>query len=447
MKNSLQILSLIAVFMIFGHLFAQNPFITSSFTADPTARVFNGRLYVYPSGDTYKPEGKELPGTNGFHMPGYRVFSTDDMTNWVDHGEILTHNTVPWVTPNSYGMWAPDCIERNGKYYLYFPGIPKDKSGFRRIGVAIADKPEGPFIPQENYIENIPGAIDPNAFIDDDGKAYLYFGGGEKLFWAELNPDMISIKGGAHEIEGLPAKYKEGPFMFKKGKKYYFTFPHSPDGSENISYSIGKSPTGPFKFKGKVLERWKNGLWTNHHSFVEFKGQWYIFYHSQDIENDQHLRSICVDKIYFDKKGRIPEVQKTKRGVGKIFAKDKIQIDRYSTLQKGTVARVKNDPEINWAIYALDDGSVITYDNVTFTTKKLQNVTIKLRSKTQNGLLKILDGENKLISIINIPEDSKETWIEVDAAIIEIPSGTVNLRLEISGEIDDLAVDWIQFKK
>lgn len=447
MKKKYPILISLISFLILSQSYAQNPIITSSFTADPTARVFNGRLYVYPSGDDHKPEGEDLPGTNGFTMPGYHVFSTEDMTNWVDHGPTINHNNVPWVKPNSYGMWAPDCVERNGKYYFYFPAIPKDESAFRRIGVAIADKPEGPFIAQEEYIAGIKG-IDPNVFVDDDGKAYLYFGGGENLFWAELNPDMVSIKGGSNRIQGLPPKYKEGPFMFKKKKKYYFTFPHAPDGSENISYSIGKSPTGPFNFKGKVLERWKNGLWTNHHSFVEFKGQWYVFYHSKEIEGDQHLRSVCVDRIYFNSKGEILESKKTKRGVGKVFAEDQIQIDRYSELTGGVSSRVKDDLVVNWAIFNLDNGSKIDFNDVTFSKKKYSKLKIKLRAKTKNSSIKITYGPDKrLISIVTIPADTNEEWIEATGGVVETPNGAVDLQFEIVGEIDDLAIDWIQFQE
>jgi beta-xylosidase len=156
---------------------AQNPFITSQFTADPSARVFGNRVYVYPSHDIPCTPGKGRPGW--FCMEDYHVFSSDNLTDWTDHGVIVSQDKVPWANPKGYSMWAPDCIYRNGKYYFYFPTNPKDTSygrGFT-IGVAIAEKPEGPYIPQPEPVKKVRG-IDPNVFIDKDGQAYLYWSQG-----------------------------------------------------------------------------------------------------------------------------------------------------------------------------------------------------------------------------------------------------------------------------
>src|SRR6478609_7420754 len=137
---------------------AQNPFINNQFTADPSARVFNNRVYVYPSHDIPCSEGKGRIGW--FCMEDYHVFSSDNLTDWTDHGIIVQQNKVPWVRPNSYSMWAPDCILRNGKYYFYFPTSPKDTVTYGRgfaIGVAIATKPEGPYFPQSTPIKGVHG--------------------------------------------------------------------------------------------------------------------------------------------------------------------------------------------------------------------------------------------------------------------------------------------------
>ena len=143
---------------------AQNPLVMDQFTADPTARVFNGKVYVYPSHDIPCTEGKGRPGW--FCMEDYHVFSSDDLIDWKDHGIILQQNNVPWARPNNYAMWAPDCIEKNGKFYFYFPTVPKDTTHIKgfTIGVAVGDHPAGPFVPEANPISNVRG-IDPNVFI------------------------------------------------------------------------------------------------------------------------------------------------------------------------------------------------------------------------------------------------------------------------------------------
>src|SRR5690606_21435114 len=138
---------LVATFMLLSlQAIAQNPFITDQFTADPSARVFNDRVYVYPSHDIPCTETKGRIGW--FCMEDYHVFSSDNLTDWTDHGVIIKQNEVPWVKKESYSMWAPDCIYKNGKYYFYFPTTPRDSTVARgfTIGVAVADKPEGPYV-------------------------------------------------------------------------------------------------------------------------------------------------------------------------------------------------------------------------------------------------------------------------------------------------------------
>src|SRR5699024_5938057 len=155
-------------------LSAQNPLITNMYSADPTARVFEDTIYVYPSHDILATPGHGRVGW--FCMEDYHVFSSTNLTDWKDHGGIVSQDKVPWVKPESYSMWAPDCIERNGKYYFYFPAALKDSTygkGFA-IGVAISDKPHGPFIPQPEPIKGVHG-IDPNIFVDKDGQAYLFY--------------------------------------------------------------------------------------------------------------------------------------------------------------------------------------------------------------------------------------------------------------------------------
>ncbi|KXX70815.1 family 43 glycosylhydrolase [Flammeovirga sp. SJP92] len=419
---------------------AQNPLITHRFSADPTARVMNDTLFVFPSSDT---TCTQIQGNNGFCMPDYHVYSTTDLTNWKDHGEILSHNTVPWVEKDSYGMWAPDCIEKDGKYYFYFPAMPKDKSAFRRIGVAVANTPSGPYTPEESYIEGIEG-IDPNVFIDDDGSIYLYYGGGENLFFVELHQDMKTIKTKPQKVQGLPAKYKEGPFMFKRNNKYYFTFPHAPEGSEEIAYAVGDSPRGPFEYKGRVLERWKDGCWTNHHSFVEYKGEWLLFYHHMDISGNKHRRSMCADRIYFDEEGNIPEIKATQRGIAKLFAKDAIQVDRYSVLEKGKVEKT-NSADVNWVVKRISPKTQLEIHDINFEKQKFTQVAFFVSSTEKTSFEVRVNGKSWVT--VDVPEMKEGEWRLVKGKTKFSPKGMQNLSFKFSGNTESLQLDWMQCMK
>lgn len=156
----------LAALCVVGSAFGTNPLILDQFTADPTARVFAGKVYVYPSHDILAADGRGRPGW--FCMEDYHVFSSENLTDWTDHGLILTQTGVDWVKPDSYSLWAPDCVARDGKYYFYSPAIPKSGEKGFRIGVAVADQPTGPFRPEPAPIEGVHG-IDPCVFIDHDG--------------------------------------------------------------------------------------------------------------------------------------------------------------------------------------------------------------------------------------------------------------------------------------
>ena len=185
----------------------QNPIIRNQFSADPTARVFNGKVYLFPSHDI--PTPPEKPGRKDwFCMADYHVFSSENLSDWTDHGIIISQNKTSWVDSTSYSMWAPDCIDRNGKYYFFFPANRKvaDSNGRKGfgIGVAIADKPEGPYIPLPDPIKGVNG-IDPNLFIDKDGQNYLYWAMGN-IFVAKLKDNMTELASEPQVIANLPQK-------------------------------------------------------------------------------------------------------------------------------------------------------------------------------------------------------------------------------------------------
>jgi len=301
---------------------AQNPFIRHIYTADPSARVWeDGRLYVYPSQDIAPPRGCDL-------MDQYHVFSTNDMVNWVDHGLIVEAADVPWKQPlkgDGKFMWAPDCAYKNGKYYFYFPSPNKDPwNSTWKIGIAVSDKPASGFVVLDHWLTGLPdeGHIDPNVFIDDDGQAYFYYGGGGKCYGAKLKDNMVEIDGDLILMEGL-YDFHEATWVFKRNGIYYLTYSDNHDenwndgvaGDNRMRYAMSDNPLGPWEHKGIYME--PTNSYTNHGSVVKFKGQWYSFYHDSSLskangEFNDWLRSVCVDKLFFNEDGTIQMVEQTK---------------------------------------------------------------------------------------------------------------------------------------
>lgn len=432
-------------FLIIGSASAQNPLITNQFTADPSARVFGDRIYIYPSHDILanKDRGRE----GWFCMEDYHVFSSANLTDWTDHGVIVTQNKVPWVKPNSYSMWAPDCIESNGKYYFYFPSTPKDTTlgrGFK-IGVAIADQPTGPFIPQSKPILGVNG-IDPNVFIDKDGQAYLYWSQGN-IYAAKLKENMTELASEPVILQELPMKgLKEGPYLFERKGIYYLTYPHVENKTERLEYAISNSPLGPFKVTGVIMDE-TPGCWTNHHSIIEFKKQWILFYHANDLSPSfDKARSIRADYLSFNDDGTIVKVKPTLRGIGVTKATDKIQIDRYSDIS-GLGAHVGFIDTLKkfdgWKVQLDGSNDWVSYNNVDFGQQKLKKIQLKVRSKSGSQLVVKSTKDNQTLAKINVPKNSNWNILEVPATITK--SGIKDLKVEnLDNKI--IEIDWISFK-
>ena len=312
----------------------KEPLVKHIYTADPSAHVFDGKIYIYPSHDL-QHDGEDNDNGDQYKMQDYHVLRLDGLgTECMDCGEALHMDNVPWVGKQ---MWAPDAAFKNGKYYLYFPA--KDKDGIFRLGVAVGDKPEGPFEPQP---EPIPGSfsIDPAVLVDDDGKSYIYFGGlwgGQLEKWktgeydengkepeagapalgpraAQLTEDMLCMQHEPKELtildeNGDPIRaddedrrYFEGPWMHKYNGKYYLSY--STGTTHYLVYAVGDSPMGPFTYRGRILEPVIG--WTTHHSIVEFEGKWYLFYHDASMSGGvNHLRCVKFRELKYDENGDI----------------------------------------------------------------------------------------------------------------------------------------------
>jgi len=320
-----------------GKHYLSQPLTNEIYTADPSAHVFNGKIYVYPSHDIDAGVPADDLGSH-FAMRDYHILSMDAIGGPVtDHGVALDIKDVPWAGRQ---MWAPDAAEKGGKYYLYFP--VKDKQDVFRIGAAVGDKPEGPFKAQPEPIKGT-YSIDPAVFKDSDGTFYMYFGGiwgGQLQRWAtgtyvakdvypakdqpaltakvaRLGADMVNLAEAPKDVvlldeAGKPLTYGdngrrffEASWMHKYNGTYYFSY--STGDTHFIMYATGKSPYGPFTVRGKVLEPVLG--WTNHHSIVEFKGKWYLFYHDAQLSGGQtHLRNIKVTELKYRADGSIETV-------------------------------------------------------------------------------------------------------------------------------------------
>ncbi len=427
--------------------FAQNPIILNQFTADPTARVFNGKVYLFPSHDIQAPDGKNLR-KDWFCMEDYHVFSSDNLTDWVDHGIIVTQNKVPWVDSMSYSMWAPDCIERNGKYYFYFPANIKQtdlngRKGFG-IGVAIADRPEGPYMLLPEPIENVRG-IDPCVFIDRDGQAYLYWSQGN-IYGAKLKENMTELESEPVVLKDLPEKgLKEGPFVFENNGIYYLTFPHVENKTERLEYAMSDKPLGPFKMTGVIMDESITGCWTNHHSLLNFKDQWYLFYHHNDLSPGfDKNRSARIDSLFFNPDGTIRKVIPTLRGVGLTDATREIQIDRYNQIsEKGVEIQFLDtlNKFNGWKTVFNSTDAWIQYNSVDFGDKGLKTVSAKTLSE-KGGVIEIrLNGiRGTLLAEIKVP--ASKDWKITKVPVERFNRGIHNLYV-VTKSSNKIEIDWL----
>lgn len=420
---------------------AQNPVIRDQFSADPTARVFNDRVYVYPSHDIPSPVEKLK---EWFCMADYHVFSSDDLIDWTDHGIIVSQDRVPWVDSGSYTMWAPECVEKDGRYYFYFPAAANDGSPGFHVGVAVADSPEGPFRPMRRPIKGV-GGIDPCVLVDDDGSSYIYWAG-RGMQGARLKDNMTELASDPVAIEGLPDGFKEGPYVFKHEGRYYFTFPWVRKNTETLAYAVGDNPLGPFEFKGVIMDESPSGCWTNHHSIVNWKGQWYLFYHHNDYSPDfDKNRSVRIDSLSFTPDGLIRKVIPTLRGVGISDAREMIQLDRYSAISpKGVKVDFldKKSPFEGWKCMFTRKGAWVRYNAVDFGTSPVKSVTLRVKS-TSGGSLLVADGNGVEIARVKVPVSS--SWVNVEQALPQYGvSGVSDLVVTmLSGK--NVEVDWIGF--
>ncbi|WP_347840153.1 glycoside hydrolase family 43 protein [uncultured Draconibacterium sp.] len=346
---------------------ADNPIVSHRYLADPGALVYNGHVYLYCSNDDQNPyEG-------GYKMSSIVCVSSSDLKNWTDHGKVFQ---VPQDATWAIKSWAPSPVERNGKFYLYFG------NGGNGIGVAIADSPAGPFtdaIDGKLVTSETPGVMpaehmwlfDPMTFIDDDGQAYMYFGGnGENnMRVIKLNDDMISVDGKATSFK-VPYFF-EASWMHKYEGKYYFSYSTNPRNGMRIDYMVGDSPVDGFTYGGVVSNQPPDNNNNNHHAIFQLGGNWYQAYHNRVVAKNNGIptgyrRNLCLDAIFHNEDGSIETMVNTVDGVQQLMHLNPFQRIEAETIneQKG----IKTAVNLNGGLHltAIGNGDWIKVKGVDF---------------------------------------------------------------------------------
>jgi arabinoxylan arabinofuranohydrolase len=399
---------------------ADNPIVQHIYTADPAPMVHDDTMYLCTSHD------EDVTVDNFFTMNDWRVFSSKDMVNWTDHGSPISYRTFSWATGKA---WAPQCVERNGKFYFY---VPVSNS----IGVAVADSPIGPFSDplDRPLVGNNYQYIDPTVYIDDDGQAYLYFGN-PRLWYVKLNEDMISYSGQIQQIPNTvasfgqrngdaerPTLYEEGPWFYKRNDLYYMVFAAGPL-PEPIGYSTSPDPTGPWTFKSIIMDNVSGHAFTNHAGTVDFRGHSYMFYHTQELPGGGgYKRSVAVEEFTYGQDGSIPKIAKTKNGPAAIADLNPYQRTEGETIAWTGGVEVEDCTAGGRNVSNIDNNDHIKVKSVDFGTGAL-SFEASVASAGPGGTIELrLDAvEGTLLGTCTVePTGGWQSWTSVECDVDEV---------------------------
>jgi beta-xylosidase len=449
---------------------AQNPIVQTQLTGDPAPMVAGDRMYIYA--------GHDEDGADFFWMNEWRVYSSSDMVNWTDHGAPLNLSSFSWADGRA---WASQTIERNGKYYWYVCAHSK-LSGGMAIGVAVGDTPTGPFkdaIGKPLFDNGKWDNIDPTVFIDTDGQAYLYWGN-PRLYYARLNEDMISLKGGVKDkekvddkgevgmitqtVEGFGApdiekrdstvkyrdNYTEGPWLMKRDKNYYLLYAAG-GVPEHIAYSMSKKPLGPWKYVGEIMPLENTGSFTNHCGVVDFKGKSYFVYHTGKLGGG-FGRSVAVEEFKFNDDGTFPIIHHTREGVKPVGTLDPYQRTEAETIADSKGVKSEWNDETGVYISEINTGDFIKVREVDFGAAGPRQFTAAVASALQGGTVEVradaLDGT--LVASLAVPHTGGwEKWQTLTATVASPVTGKHDLYFVFKGNKGGklFTFDWWQFAK
>ncbi len=423
---------------------AQNPFVQTWCTSDPAPMVHNGTMYVYT--------GHDEDGADFFWMQEWRVYSTQDMVNWQDHGSPLALESFSWADDRA---WASQTIERDGKFYWYICAHSKISGGMA-IGVAVADSPTGPFkdaLGKPLFENGSWDHIDPTVMIDDDGQAWLMWGN-PQVYYLKLNRDMISYEG---ELGKLPMTEEAfgGPMMKEreKGKKYKDSYVEGPwltkrNGvyqllyaaggvPEHISYSTAPSPLGPWKYAGEIMPLCDTNSFTNHCGVADYKGHSYFFYHTGKLPQGGGFgRSVAVEEFKYNADGSFPTIMPTDEGV-----KPVAEFSPYRKVEAETMAfsrgvKTEQNDEVGVYVSDIHNGDYIKLQNVCFCNKLPRTFTARVASGLRGGNIEVrFDSINgKILCKLEVPATGGwEKWQTLTADFTELVKGRHDLYLVFTG--------------
>ncbi|MCW8126553.1 endo-1,4-beta-xylanase [Microbulbifer halophilus] len=423
---------------------ADNPLVSQIYTADPAARVFDGRMYVITTHD-------QDDQSDYSDLHDYTMFSSDDMVNWQDHGVVFDSRTdTDWANL----AYAPDIIERNGQYYLYFP------DGASSIGVAVSDSPTGPFtdplggplVDRNTPNANVDWVFDPGVFIDDDGQAYLYFGGGGpgNARVIRLNDDMISTSGAAITLD-VP-NFFEALYMHKRNGTYYLSYSTNNEAGLAIDYMTSNSPISGFVHRGTVLPNpWENNNNNNHQSILSFENQWYIFYHNRAVANARgastYQRSINSDRLFYNGDGSIQQVNAGSAGVPKLKNVDPFARNEAETIDNEQGIETEGPATGTRNLAFIENGDWVKVSNVDFGSGAT-GFEAGVASDTDGGTIEIVldDVNNAPVGNLSVGNTGGwQSWQTLSTGIDTV-TGVHDLFLRFSGGSDYLLnLDWYRF--
>jgi arabinoxylan arabinofuranohydrolase len=441
----------------------QNPIIQTKFTADPAPMVYNDTVFLYTSHDE--------DDATGFKMLNWMLYTSTDMVNWTDHGVIAgvsdPNKTFLWA--DGHSAWAPQCVFRNGKFYFYCPTIYLGKMA---IGVAVATSPYGPFkdaLGKPLIYRSNPGDYDPTVFIDDNGQAYMYWGGNGPCYYAKLNEDMISVSGeiqvASIDFTGTPpeAAYTEGPWLWKKNNHYYLAWA-SRCCPEGIGYAMSNSPTGPWKCMGTIMDPDERSS-GNHPGVIDYKENSYVFGFNyailkQTLSKKYERRSICVEKMTYNADGSIVKLPWwTTKGTSQIgtlnpYLKNEAETMAFSEGLKTEVVtkRQRSGSQNNVQLVterifvtSIHNGDYIKVQGVDF-SKGTTSVDVSVAS-LYGGNIEIRTDkiEGLILGTINVKTSGEgDSWKTITTPVKNI-TGIHDLFFVFRGEKELINFDWWKF--
>ena len=424
---------------------AQNPFVQTWFTSDPAPLVSGDRIYVYT--------GHDEDGADFFWMQEWRVYSTDDMVNWQDHGSPLALESFSWADDRA---WAGQTVERDGKFYWYICAHSKLSNGMA-IGVAVSDSPIGPFkdaIGKPLFENGSWDHIDPTVMIDrptpnpslnggeKKGQAWIMWGN-PQVYYAKLNEDMISFDGEVKKLDMTEEAFG-GPMMSKreKGKEYKDSYVEGPwltkrNGvyqllyaaggvPEHISYSTAPSPTGPWKYAGPIMPLCDTGSFTNHCGVADFKGHSYFFYHTGKLPGGGGFgRSVAVEEFKYNPDGSFPTIMPTDEGVKPIATFKPYRKVEAETMAFSRGVKTEQNDEVGVYVTEIHNGDYIKLQNVSFDGNLPKQFTARVASGLRGGRIEVrldsLGGE--LLGTLDVPGTGGwEKWQTLTAPL-QLPRG------------------------